>query len=45
VKRLLGRSLVAMYSGTNDVWELGSGATSNIEYDQTRRRRGSEAAA
>jgi hypothetical protein len=39
VKRLLGRPLVAMYSGEKDVWELSSGPTKIITYDQTRERR------
>jgi hypothetical protein len=39
VKRLLGRPLVALYSGSKSVWELSSGATKVIEYEQTRQRR------
>jgi hypothetical protein len=39
VRSLLGRPLVALYSGEKDVWELTSGSTRIIEYEVTRRRR------
>ena len=38
VKRLLGWPVVALYSVTNDVWELSSGAAKIIEYDVARQR-------
>jgi hypothetical protein len=39
VRSLLGRPIVALYSGEKDVWELTSGNTKIIDYDATRQRR------
>jgi hypothetical protein len=39
VRSLLGRRIVALYSGEKDVWELTSGTTKFIDYEVTRRRR------
>jgi hypothetical protein len=39
VRSLLGRPIVALYSGEKDVWELTSGATRIIAYETTRKRR------
>ena len=39
VRSLLGRPIVALYSGEKDVWELTSSTTSIIAYDVTRQRR------
>src|SRR5262247_602135 len=39
VRSLLGRPIVALYSGEKDVWELTSGSTTIIDYQITRQRR------
>ena len=39
VRSLLGRPIVALYSGEKDVWELTSGTTKIIAYETTRQRR------
>jgi hypothetical protein len=39
VTNLLGRPVVALFSGTKDVWELSTGATRIIQFEQTRQRR------
>jgi hypothetical protein len=39
VRSLLGRPIVALYSGEKDVWELTSGSTTIIDYQTTRQRR------
>jgi hypothetical protein len=36
VKNLLGQPIVALFSGTSDVWELSTGTTMVIQYEQTR---------
>jgi hypothetical protein len=39
VKNLLGRPIVALFSGAKDVWELSTGGTTIIQYERTRRQR------
>src|SRR5262245_33682063 len=39
VRSLLGRPVVALYSGEKDVWELTSGNTKVIDYQVTRQKR------
>jgi hypothetical protein len=39
VRDLLGRPIVALFSGTEDVWELSTGATRIIQYEQMREQR------
>jgi|SRR5262245_13356748 len=39
VRSLLGRPIVARYSGERDVWELTSGSTTIIDYQTTRQKR------
>ena len=39
VRSLLGRPIVALYSGEKDVWELTSGSTTIIDYQTTRQKR------
>jgi hypothetical protein len=39
VKNLLGRSVVALLTDTKEVWELSTGNTKIIQYEQKRRQR------
>jgi hypothetical protein len=38
VRNLLGRPIVALFSGKEDVWELSTGATTIIQYEQARQQ-------
>jgi hypothetical protein len=38
LRNLFGRPIVVLFSGPEDVWELSTGATTIIQYEQTRQR-------